>query len=350
MNQGFWKDLIKPIIGLAPMDGVTDAACRFIADKYGKPDLLFTEFTSVEGIVHGADKLLDAFIYHKSDTPTVAQIFGADPEAFYKVAFILGEMGFDGIDINMGCPDHNVAKKGGGAGLILTPKLAQEIIKRTQEGTRDWGEGKDIKRLGLPDQITDYVVKYKETRKISDLKNPLPVSVKTRIGFDKIVTEEWIANLLEVEPVNITVHGRTLAQLYSGEANWEEIGKAAELAHKTQTTLLGNGDLKSLEDARERVIKYNTDGALIGRAAWGNPWMFQSIPGLDTTLRLKTALEHCQEFVRLLPRGHFLSIRKHLAWYCKGFDNASDVRAKLTRVSTVEDIRHIVEEYIGSLN
>src|SRR5687768_604936 len=116
MVKGFWEHLKRPIIGLAPMDGVTDAAFRSIVDKYGKPDILFTEFTSVEGISYGAHQLLNAFIYHDTKTPTVAQIFGSNPDDFYKVAFVIAEMGFDGIDINMGCPDHHVAKKGGGAG------------------------------------------------------------------------------------------------------------------------------------------------------------------------------------------------------------------------------------------
>jgi tRNA-dihydrouridine synthase B len=346
MVKGFWKDLKRPIIGLAPMDGVTDAACRYVTDKYGSPDILFTEFTSVEGIVHGADKLLDAFIYHKTETPTVAQIFGADPDAFYKVAVLLSEMGFDGIDINMGCPDHNVAKKGGGAGLIRTPQLAQVIIKKTMQGTQDWADGKNVEDLDLPENIVNYVKIFQPNSKNNIYRKPLPVSVKTRIGFDDIVTEEWISTLLDVEPVNITLHGRTLAQLYSGDANWDEIGKAATLAKKTETTLLGNGDIKSLDEAYFRIKEYATNGALIGRAAWGNPWIFKDkTPELPE--KFQVAVEHCQALVDMLPRGHFLTLRKHLSWYCKGFDNATAVRMQLMRVNTVEEIKGIVENFVS---
>lgn len=323
------------------MDGVTDAACRYITDKYGKPDILFTEFTSVEGIDHGAEKLLEAFIYHKTGTPTVAQVFGADLNAFYKAAFVIGEMGFDGIDINMGCPDPNVAKKGGGAGLILTPKLAQNIIKMSRKGIEDWAAGRKVEDVELHPSILEYIRQFQKKFQIEPQRRELPVSVKTRTGFDEIVTEEWISSLLEVEPVNITLHGRTLRQLYSGEANWEEIGKAAELAHKTKTTLLGNGDIKTLEDAQERIKKYKTDGALIGRGAWGNPWVFQNGTP-EIKLKFQTALEHAEKYVELLPNAHFLAIRKHLAWYSKGFDNASDIRVKLTRANSIEEIREII--------
>jgi nifR3 family TIM-barrel protein len=347
MFKGFWKDLKKPIIGFAPMDGVTDAACRYITDKYGRPDILFTEFTSVEGMDHGADKLLDAFIYHKTDTPTVAQIFGADLNAFYKASFVIGEMGFDGIDINMGCPDPNVAKKGGGAGLILQPKLAQNIVKMTRKGIEDWASGRKIEDVDLKPQIIDFVRNFKAKLSIQPERKVLPVSVKTRTGYEQIVTEDWISSLLEVEPVNITVHGRTLRQLYSGEANWEEIAKAAELARKTETTLLGNGDIKTLADAHERIKKYGTDGALIGRGAWGNPWIFSDhTPELSE--KFQTALEHTEKFKELLPNAHFLMIRKHLAWYSKGFDNASDVRSELMRVNSVQEVKNIIENKLSS--
>ena len=133
METNFWNTVQKPIIGLSPMDGVTDAAFRYIVDKYGAPSVLITEFTNVEGIVRGAVQLMSAFTYHKTNTPTVAQIFGIEEDAFYKTAFALCEMGFSGIDINMGCPDRHIAKKGGGAGLILQPQKAQRIIKNVKK-------------------------------------------------------------------------------------------------------------------------------------------------------------------------------------------------------------------------
>lgn len=343
MIRGFWETLQKPIIGLSPMDGVTDAAARFIADKYGKPDILFTEFTSVEGICYGAHQLLQAFIHHKTTTPTVAQIFGATPEAFYKVAFILGEMGFDGIDINMGCPDPHVAKKGGGAALILRPKLAQEIVRQTRKGIQDWANGSSILDIELKDSVINFVKNFQEKFDIHPQRKDLPVSVKTRIGYDEIVTEQWIKQLLEVEPVNISLHGRTLKQLYSGLANWEEIGKAAALVKKTNTTILGNGDVKNLDEAKEKIKTCNLDGVLIGRASFGNPWIFQKkIATLDE--RFAVALKHCRVFTELTPDAHFLSLRKHLAWYCKGFDGAAETRAKLLQVHNVQDVETIIRQ------
>jgi tRNA-dihydrouridine synthase B len=342
MSRGFWDTLSKPIIALSPMDGVTDAACRFIADKYGKPDILITEFTSVEGLSAGATRLLESFIYHKTSTPTVAQIFGSDPEAFYRAAFIVAEMGFNGVDINMGCPDHNVAKRGGGAGLILQPDVARKIIQMTKQGIKDWSEGKNIQDVGLPETITDWIDSFKKSHDIHLNRRLLPVSVKTRIGFSDIVTEDWISTLLEEQPANISLHGRTLKQLYTGLADWDEIGKAAKLVKKTNTSILGNGDIKSIKEAKERISTYDLDGVLIGRASFGNPWIFaDKTPTLDE--RLDTAIEHCETVLRLTPTQHFLTIRKHLAWYCKGFEFATDIRASLGDVNTMDDVRALVE-------
>ncbi len=345
MNRGFWDKLNKPIIGLSPMDGVTDAAFRYITDKYSQPDVLFTEFTSVEGIAAGADKLLSAFVYHKSPTPIVGQIFGSTPDDFYKSAFVLAELGFDGIDINMGCPDPHVAKKGGGAGLIKTPELAREIIIATQKGSEDWASGIKIEKTGLPKKITNWIKNYKEKNNILTKNILLPVSVKTRIGYDEIVTESWIETLLTTKPANITLHGRTLKQLYSGEANWEEISKAAKLAKDTTTTLLGNGDIKSMEDALEKITHYKTDGALIGRAAFGKPEIFSN-KEIVLNEKLKIAIEHCEAFEKLTPELNFLSVRKHLAWYCKGFDNASDKRMALMMSTNSKEVRKIIEGVI----
>ncbi|MEN9327336.1 MAG: hypothetical protein RI947_144 [Candidatus Parcubacteria bacterium] len=343
MHKGFWSLLTTPIIGLAPMDGVTDAAFRYITDTYGKPDILFTEFTSVEGITRGADTLLQAFIHHTTDTPTVAQIFGTTPEAFYKVAFILAEMGFDGIDINMGCPDRNVAKQGGGAALILKPVLAQEIIRKTMQGALDWAEGRNITQIDLPPRIIAFVETYKKQYNLDTTERKiLPVSVKTRIGYDKIVTTEWISTLLETEVANISLHGRTLKQLYTGEASWAEIAKAAEVVRKTNTIILGNGDIKSLSEAKEKIQTYHTHGALIGRAAFGNPWIFKDITP-DPHTKLETALEHCRVFERMTPDLHFLSLRKHMAWYCKGFEHAQIIRSQLMTTKTYDDVEKVIK-------
>lgn len=322
------------------MDGVTDAAFRYMVDTIGHPSVLFTEFTSVEGIMHGVVKLLSAFTYHKTRTPTVAQIFGSHPEDFYAATFAVCEMGFDGVDINMGCPDRSVALKGGGAGLILKPKTAQKIVTATKKAVADWIKGKKIEDTGLPEEVIRYVKEYKKRFQINKLRQLIPVTVKTRIGYDHAVTEDWISNLLEIEPVAISIHGRTLRQMYTGFADWDEIGKAARLIRKTQTLVLGNGDVKSVEDGRKKSKEYGLDGVLIGRAAFGNPWLFdEKIP--SRLERISAAIKQCEHFMELTPEGHFLSLRKHLAWYMKGFEGSHELRARLMAVKTLDDVKQI---------
>ncbi|MBU1200585.1 tRNA-dihydrouridine synthase [Patescibacteria group bacterium] len=304
--KGFWETIKKPVVGLAPMDGVTDAAMRFITKKHGNPDVMFTEFVSAEGIRAGAVKLMKNFIYDESERPIVAQLFGKDPEAFKIAALKVMELGFDGVDINMGCPARKVAKRGEGAGLINNPKLALQIIKEVKKA----------------------------------VKNKIPVSVKTRIGYDKPMIEEWIGKLLEAEPVVISLHGRTLKQGYGGLADWEEIGKAAKLCKETETLLLGNGDVKSVEDGKEKIKKYGGDGFLIGRAAFGNPWVFNK--GETLVKKFEVALEHARKFEELYPDDRFFVMRKHLSWYAKGFDGAKELRSKLVRCDSAEEVKKVI--------
>lgn len=339
----FWQQLKKPIIGQAPMDGVTDASFRFITDKYGQPDLLFTEFTSVEGIAHGIDRLLVAFIHHKTSTPTLAQIYGFNPQLFYQATIVAAELGFNGVDINMGCPDKSVTKGGAGAGLIRDPQRAKEIILMTKKGLQDWSEGVRIDKINLHENILRFVKEYQNKYKVTNSRRVLPVSVKTRIGFDKIVTTDWIAHLLETKPSAITIHGRTLQQMYTGLADWQEIGKATQLAKGSGVLILGNGDIKTYEDAWKKIKEYNTAGVLIGRASFGNPWIFQN-KQVSFAQRLDVALEHCRKFNEFTPDLYFLSLRKHLAWYCKGFDHAAETRVKLMQVNNLEEVEKIVTE------
>ncbi len=335
----------KSIIGQAPMDGVTDAAFRYITDTHGRPDLLFTEFVPVEGIARSAVQILHSFVHHPTDTPTLAQIYGRELDAFYSSAFVAAELGFDGIDINMGCPDRAVTKRGAGAGLIKSPKHAVKIITTVKQAVLDWSRGKTMKEAGVTEEVINHVRYLQEKHLTKGDRSMIPVSVKTRIGYEKIVTTEWIKTLTEAQPVTISVHGRTLEQMYTGKANWDEIGKAAEIAHSAGIKLMGNGDILSMADAREKIHSYGLDGVLIGRATFGNPWLFREIEA-DTQLRIKTALEHAEAFERLLPDGHFVSLRKHMAWYMKGFDNAAALRDKLMRMQDITDVREIISPYV----
>lgn len=342
MELGFWKTLEKPIVGLSPMDGITDEAFRFITKKYGNPDVIFTEFSNVEGIVRGSIKLLDPYIYDESERPIVAQLFGKTPENFYLVSILLCSLGFDGIDINMGCPSRSVSGHGAGAGLIQTPKLAQEIILSCKKGIFDWTSGIEITSLPLPKKIIDHVLLMQKSHPPLQRKC-VPVSVKTRLGYNRSIIDAWIPQLLEAKPVVISLHGRTLKQMYKGEADWDEIAKAAELVHKTETLILGNGDIQNRKEAEEKAKKYHVDGVLIGRTSLGNPWVFSKEPHIFTKdERLKIALEHTEYFIKLRGEKWLFEMRKYWNAYIKGFDGAKELRSRLMAVSSLVETESLL--------
>src|SRR5947209_12350467 len=277
----FWDTLQQPVIGLAPMDGVTDAPCRTMHGLYGRPDVVLTEFTNVEGLWRGSDRIYRDFLYTPAERPAVAQIFGCRPEYFYKAAHVVCELGFDGVDINKGWPARTVANKGGGAALIRMPDTAKAIIRATQQGVRDWANGQTLEDVEMDPHRIERIHQMNEERVRIWGDNPrierrlLPVSVKTRLGYDSIVITDWVQELLELEPAVITIHGRTLAQHYKGEANWDAIAAAAEIVRKTDTFILGNGNIHNLYEAAQRIRATGVHGVLIGRATFGNPWLFR---------------------------------------------------------------------------
>lgn len=350
--KGFWAALDKPIIGLSPMDGVTDQPFRYIQKKYGNPAVIITEFTSVEGVCHGAERLLKDFLFDESQRPIAAQIYGTTPDFFRQTAILLCELGFDGIDINMGCPAKNVAHSGAGAALIQTPKLAQEIIAATQKGIDEWHNGASAS--DCPDISPGIAATIIERKALlpaayQDRSRVIPVSVKTRIGFSEPVVEQWITTLLEMKPATISLHGRTLKQHYSGEANWEKIGEAAALVKRTETNILGNGDVSSREDALKKISVYGVDGVLIGRASMGNPLVFNPDQADSSSAQLfNIALEHSLLFEKTYSdeeRYNFLPMRKHLGWYVKSVPHATEIRVKLFQTNTAEEVSQVFQEY-----
>lgn len=344
LYRGFWDNLKKPIIGLSPMDGVTDAAFRYMVCKYSRPDVVMTEFTNVEGLARGAYKMLVAFEYNPIERPVVAQIFGLEPESYYKCAVMLCSLGFDGIDINMGCPCNNIARRGSGAGLIQTPKLAKKLIKITKKAVADWADGISLERAGVhPDVIAECERMRARILGGEAERRLIPVSVKTRIGYDEVVAEEWVATLLEEKPANITMHGRTLKQMYTGRADWEVLWKAARVCEGSGVSFLGNGDVSSMADARKKIQDYGLDGVLVGRATLGNPWFFsEKEPGPEE--RLKVLLEHAKYFTEVLGnRLYFHNLKKHLAWYTKSFSGAREMRMKLMRSNSVNEVAEILK-------
>ena len=356
MAVSFWKALSKPIVGLSPMDGVTDYPFRSIQAKYGRPDLIYTEFVSAEGLCHSAAPLLRALLYDDSQRPVVAQMFGKTPPSFRTAAVLICELGFDGIDLNMGCPAKTVAQHGSGAALIQTPQLAQAIIKQTKQGVDDYQQGKRIKDcLEFSADFKAEISHLRHRRLLpvpSADSQPIPVSVKTRVGYNQPVIDSWIPALLETEPAAIALHGRTLKQQYSGQADWQLIGQAAQLVKKTSTLILGNGDVTSRADAIAKAKLYQLDGALLGRAALGNPFVFEpnytELNPEQAGQLPQIALEQAQLYEQTFS-GHskysFLPMRKHLGWYIKGLPQAKQIRAELMKTNSSQEVAEVFNRH-----
>jgi tRNA-dihydrouridine synthase len=278
-ESNFWRFINRPIIGLSPMDGVTDASFRYITAKYGKPDVTFTEFVNIQAAFHAAHTLIRDLTYCEIERPVVAQIYGRSPEMFYRVSHIVCELGFDGLDINMGCPAKKVAAAGCGAALIREPQLARAIIKAAKLGIKDWCAGQTLTDIKVEPELIEKIRRANRLRTGTDgplERLPIPVSVKTRLGYDRIVVEAWVSNLLEENPTAISLHGRTLQQGYKGNADWGAIARAVEVAKDSETLILGNGDLQDMTQVQRRVHETKVDGVLLGRVAQGNPWIFRA--------------------------------------------------------------------------
>ncbi len=306
--MNIWHELTKPIFILAPMEDVTDTVFRRIVLKCGRPDLFFTEFTSADGMVSkGKDKVLRRLVYTPEEKPIIAQIWGNTPAHYSEAARMVKEMGYDGVDINMGCPDKKIISKGFCSGLIRTPKLAVEIIKATKDAVGDF-----------------------------------PVSVKTRIGYDKVQTEDWIGTILETNVVAISIHARTRDEMSKVPARWEEVGKAVKLrdSMKKETLIIGNGDVTSYAQGMDLVKQYGVDGIMIGRGIFQNLWIFN--PDVDYATislekRIKILIEHLELFHKTWPDAHFDRMKKFYKIYFSGIENAAHIRNELMQFKTAED-------------
>ncbi|MDO8644089.1 MAG: tRNA-dihydrouridine synthase, partial [bacterium] len=272
----------------------------------------------VTGMFYAPEKILRHFEFSEEERPIIAQIFGSNPDDFYRAAQVVCKLGFDGVDINMGCPSKTVTKNCGGAKLITEPKLAQEIVRATQQGVKDWAGNNP----------------------------PIPVSVKTRVGYDSIVIEKWIEILLGEKPAVISLHGRTLKQMYKGEADWNAIARAVKVAEKEETLIFGNGDVHSVQKARERIEETGVDGVLIGRAAIGNPWIFREREPSPEE-RIQVALEHATIFEERHPERDFRTLRKHLSSYLRNFPNASILRQRALQVNNVAELAACLNETVS---
>ncbi len=341
------------------MDGITDHPFRHMQKRYGNPDLMVTEFVRVERLCAGEVKLLRALLYDESQRPLVAQLYGTRPDAFRDVAVLLCRLGFDGIDINMGCPTKSVADSGAGAGLICTPHLAAQIVTATRAGVDMAQNG--MTAWDLPD-LSPAIATWIEERHAQlpsafQAARPIPVSVKTRIGYDAPAVEAWIPRLLESAPAAISIHGRTLVQGYGGRADWQTIGQAVELAKGSGVFMVGNGDVANRAEALARVVDYGVDGVLIGRGSYGNPFVFcgrpdeaaaEDMAALGTYPRLVMAEQHADLFEASLhnwPGYSFYAMHKHLGWYVRDLPSARALRAELLRTTNAAAVSQLIQRY-----
>ncbi|MFA4827051.1 MAG: tRNA-dihydrouridine synthase family protein [Candidatus Shapirobacteria bacterium] len=338
-----------PLIGLSPMDGITDEPFRLVQTRIAKPDLIFTEFVSAEGIAHGGLKLFDNLLYSPKERPIIAQLFGKDPDSFYQAAIILCHLGFDGIDINMGCPAKTVTQHGSGAALIAKPDLAVEIIKSVKSAISDYCSGKtkiaDLKIKEKIEKVIDRNLKYSRLDP-STIRSRPSLSVKTRLGIDQSVITTWLPTILSTKLDFITLHGRTLKQGYSGLADWGEISKAAEIVHQLNTKIIGNGDIQTRQQGLDFCKKFNVDGILIGRSALGNPWAFSDITPTVSD-KFNTAFLHAQIFLQVFPARRFEPLRRHFLAYASGLPHAKQLRQKLVLVNSLFEFQDLESDFLG---
>ncbi|MAZ56171.1 tRNA-dihydrouridine synthase [bacterium] len=333
MNN-FWQQLPKPFFVLAPMADVTDAPFRRLIAKYSKhkrsdgtsggADVTWTEFVSADGLAmankEGKEKLMADLMYTEEERPIVAQLFSSNEKHMYEAAKLCKELGFNGVDINMGCPDRSIEKQGCGAAMIKNPDRAKSIVLAAKEGAGD-----------------------------------IPVSVKTRLGYNHDQVEEWIPEILTTNPAALTVHARTRKEMSKVPARWERIKRVVEIRDELQssTLIIGNGDVLNVADGRRKAELSGADGVMFGRAIFGNPHLFSPTCETHDLLladRLEIMVEHTKLFTELLPFKNFSIMKKHYKAYVNGFHGAAELRSQLMQTDTLEEVEIIVNAWLATNN
>lgn len=312
--SNFYQNLPRPFISLAPMEDVTDVVFRQIVARAGRPDLFYTEFTNTDSFVSplGEHSALRRLQFLPSEQPIVAQIWGSKPESFANTIPELKAMGYQAVDINMGCPDKAVVKSGGGSALIRNPELAGEIIRIA-------------KQAGLP------------------------LSVKTRLGFSRVDEwRDWLSLLLQQDLELLTVHLRTRKEMSKVEAHFELIPEIIALRNQIapQTKLAINGDILNRAQALELANKHNLDGMMIGRGVFQNPFCFtDKIPTQNELLDLLRL--HLDLFDKHNTDGakKFAPLKKFFKIYLRDFDGAKDLRARLMLTNSTAEVRQILADF-----
>ncbi len=327
--MNFWNDIPKPVFALAPMEDVTDTVFREIvlsASELPAFKLLFTEFTSVDGLMddRGRDAVAQRLVVqeseqallHEKGVKLVAQIWGSEPERYYQaVQYIHQQYSFDGIDINMGCPVKKIVKNSACSALINDPVRAGEIIAASKEAS------------------------------------PLPVSVKTRTGFLQHETGRWISQLLEFTPAAITLHGRYQRQMSDGEASWDEIKKAVELRNSMAPgiKMLGNGDIFTAEQGLNLAHYSGVDGLMVGRGIFANPWFFNTNQEVKSPEeKVKLLIKHVQLFKNTWNKKRNPMVLKRFAKiYLNAFPGAGELRNNFMQSTDYDEMIHLLSQYIS---
>lgn len=331
------------------MDGVTDEPYRLVQAQIAKPDIIFTEFVSAEGLAHNAVKLFQPLLYSAIERPIIGQLFGKDPDSFYQAAVIFSALGFDGIDINMGCPAHTVTQHGSGAALIKNPDLASKIIEAVRHGINDYFAAPAIlTQIGLKEKTLQAIAANNRYSGFQKATIKPTLSVKTRLGYDTSVVSTWIPFLLEHQLDFLTLHGRTLKQMYAPSADWQQIALAQSLTVGTETRFFGNGDIKDYTDAQEKIAKYHLDGALIGRSTMGNPWVFCHHPIVASPRqRFDAMLLHAQIATSLFPDRRFEILRRHFLSYAAGLPTAKHLRSQIVAINSLDDLLQLEPSFVS---
>lgn len=310
----FWNELPRPFFILAPMEAVTDVVFRHVVASAAQPDIFFTEFTNASSYCspQGAHSTRGRLAFTEDEHPMVAQIWGNKPEQFEQMAKGLAEMGYMGIDINMGCPDKAVVKGGSGSALIKQPELAAELIAAAKEGG-------------------------------------LPVSVKTRLGYSNTDEwKDWLTHLLKQDIVNLTVHLRTRKEMSKVDAHFEMIPEIKKLRDEIapRTLLTINGDIRDRKHGEELVEKYGVDGVMIGRGIFTNPYAFETTPQTHSREELlgllRLQLDLHDKYSQELGERKFEPLKRFFKIYVREFDGASELRDKLMHTKTTEEVRSLL--------
>lgn len=316
MANNFWAELPKPFFILAPMEDVTDVVFRHVVKTAGAPDVFFTEFTNSDSFCHpdGIESVRGRLVFTEDEQPMVAHIWGDKPEFFREMSIALADMGFKGIDLNMGCPVPNVAERGKGSGLILRPEVAAELIEAAKAGG-------------------------------------LPVSVKTRLGFTEIAEmEKWLRHLLKQDIANLSIHLRTRKEMSKVAAHWEVIPQIVQMRDEIapQTLLTINGDIADRQMGLELAKKFGIDGLMIGRGIFKNPYAFEKEPKDHTPQELigllRLQLELQDQYAQQVPRS-IVGLHRFFKIYVKGFPGANDLRIRLMNTKSTAEVRAILADF-----